>query len=90
MASDPPLRYPFPYLVASELRAARKGNLPMNSWHEAYAVIWEEVEEFWEEVRKKRKDRNGLVLLGELVQVAAMCQRAAEDLGLTERVKAHD
>jgi len=54
----------------------------MHSLHEAYAVILEEVDELWGEVRKKQADRDPRVVRGELVQIAAMCWRAARDLGL--------
>jgi hypothetical protein len=43
-------------------------------------VILEELDEFWEEVRKKRSQRDPLRMLGELVQIAAMAQRCAEDV----------
>ena len=72
----------FAAFVREELANARCGNKPMNSAHEAYAVILEELDEFWEEVRKKRIDRDPVKMLNELVQIAAMCQRAAEDLHL--------
>jgi NTP pyrophosphatase (non-canonical NTP hydrolase) len=68
--------------VKRELQAARKGNPPMHSLHEGYAVIMEEVEEFWAEVMRKPAERNKKRLAEELMQVAAMCQRTAEDLGL--------
>lgn len=73
----------FPHLVKIELLGARTKNpKPLNSSHEAYAVILEEVDEFWEEVKKKKSMRDPVKMRGELVQIAAMCQRAAEDLGL--------
>ena len=37
--------------VAEELRRARRKHAPMHSLHEAYAVILEEMDEFWDEVR---------------------------------------
>lgn len=77
-----PQESPFAALVREELACARRGNKPMNSAHEAYAVVLEELDEFWEEVRKKRIDRDPQKMLTELVQIAAMCQRAAEDLRL--------
>lgn len=67
-------------LVAQALAKARAKHAPMNSRHEAYAVILEELDEFWAEV--KRQDGHPLEMLQELVHVSAMCQRAAEDLGL--------
>ena len=70
----------FPQCVAQELRLARQKHRPLNSAHEAYAVILEELDEFWEQVRLKREDREPIVMLVELVQIATMAQRAAEDL----------
>ncbi len=56
------------------------------SLHEAYAVILEELDEFWEQVRLRAHMRDDRRMLKELVQAAAMCRRTAEDLGLIERV----
>ena len=67
-------------LVEFELSKARAGHGPMTTQHEAYAVIKEELDEFWDEVKAKKFNREEA--LGELVQIAAMAQRAAEDLGL--------
>jgi hypothetical protein len=72
----------FPEMVNAELCLARSLHPPRASLHEAYAVILEELEEFWSEVKKKKSQRSSFLLLEELVQVAAMVQRAAEDLGL--------
>lgn len=69
--------------VADELRSARTMHQPMNSSHEAYAVILEELDEFWEEVRKKRAERSSAAMFKELIQVAAMAIRATSDLKLT-------
>lgn len=52
----------------------------MNSLHEAYAIILEEVDELWGEVKKKDWRRSEREVLQELVQIAAMCCRAAVDL----------
>lgn len=75
-------RTEFAKLVAEELARARSAIPPINSFHEGYGVIYEELCEFFDEVRKKRRDRDPAKLLAELVQVAAMCQRTAEDRGL--------
>ncbi len=70
--------------VAEELQIARNMHKPMNSAHEAYAVILEELDEFWEEVKKKRELRDNTNMAKELIQIAAMAIRAASDLKLTE------
>ena len=53
-----------------------------NSYHEAYAVILEELDEFWEIVRQKTEARNHVLAYFELVQIAVTCARAARDLKL--------
>lgn len=69
--------------VRAEIDRARGLHDPMSSAHEAYSVILEELDEFWEEVKKKREKRDPDKLFKELIQVAAMCVRAATDLHLT-------
>lgn len=63
-----------------ELASARASNPKLHSLHEGYAVILEEVDELWEHVRRKRGDRSASEVYTELVQIAAMCQRTAEDV----------
>ncbi len=75
----------FSDLVAAELVSARRQFPPMHTSHEAYAVIQEELDELWDEVKLHQRKRDPAKLLKELVQVAAMCHRAAEDLHLLER-----
>lgn len=65
--------------VADELLRAQAKWAPMNSPHEAYAVILEEVDEFWAEVRKKQTEHDPVAMYEELVQIAAMAARAAVD-----------
>lgn len=67
--------------VYQEFAKAAKKHAPMHSHHEAYAVIREEFEEYWREVQKggsTPRDPEALKL--ELVQTAAMCMRALNDL----------
>lgn len=74
----------FPELVKTELNRARsKHPGEQRSLHEAYAVILEEVDEFWDLVKSQKPDPNKV--LDELVQISAMCQRAAEDVLKCER-----
>ena len=70
---------PFEKEVAQELKRARKAHGPINSMHEGYAVILEELDEFWEIVRQKPAARDLAHARAELVQIAAMCQRTAEE-----------
>lgn len=69
----------FTELVVDELARAQKACHPIRTQHEGIAVLEEAFlkargEVFQRELHAKK-------LLGELVQVAAMAQRVAEDLG---------
>lgn len=68
--------------VEDELSRARATHNNMRSAHEAYSVILEELDEFWEEVRRKRDLRSKHAMRRELIQTAAMCVRAISDLAL--------
>lgn len=72
----------FRVLVMQELKRLRQKNIIANGYHEAYGLILEEVDEFWEEVRKKSNKRNRVNALKELTQIAALCEKCAEDLKL--------
>jgi hypothetical protein len=74
----------FERLQSDELSKVRARGLSCKSWHEAYGLILEELDEFWEEVRKKTSKRDRMGALKELVQISALCQRAAEDLALVD------
>lgn len=63
---------------------------PMASLHEGYAVILEEVDEFWDIVKLKPSLRNYGDLYKELVQISAMAQRTAEDLQLKAKAAVQD
>lgn len=72
--------------VVGELRLAIATYVPFNSAHEAYAVLKEEVDELWDEVKKEKESvRNertvhSEAIRDELVQVAAMAIRSVLDL----------
>ncbi len=84
--------------VRIEIELARALYRPMASAHEGWAVLREEVEEsmvemklavdrkLWEEVKKKPSKRDAELIYRELVQVAAMAQRMAEDIVLSGKV----
>lgn len=68
-------------LVQAELHEAMlKHPTGMRGVHEAYAVILEELDEVWDEVKAKKPDLEKM--RKELVQVAAMAVRAIIDLNL--------
>ncbi|HXQ37290.1 MAG TPA: hypothetical protein VN843_24990 [Anaerolineales bacterium] len=52
----------------------------MASLHEGYAILLEEVDELWDEVKKKPSKRDEDKLRGEAIQVAAMALRFLVDL----------
>lgn len=64
--------------VISELRNARDKFPTFNSAHEGYAVILEEVDELWQEV--KSKDGSNARMRNEAKQVAAMGMRFMLDV----------
>lgn len=68
------------YQVRNELERARGKHAPYNSAHEAYAVMLEEVEEFWTEVKAQAPSSGRM--RAELIQIAATAIRAVEDLEL--------
>lgn len=61
--------------VEVELRHAIADYEPNNSYHEGYAVILEELDELWSEIKMKPLYRNQEKLRREAIQVAAMAIR---------------
>jgi hypothetical protein len=51
-----------------------------HSAHEGYAVLLEEVEELWAEVKKSPKKRDPAAMRDEAIQVAAMALRFLIDI----------
>lgn len=79
----PPLKLvktPFFELLEKEIEKIREKTNPVNSWHEGYGILIEEVDELWEEVKKKSAKRDRENMTKELVQIAAVCQKIYEDL----------
>ncbi len=66
--------------VRDESRTAKHKHPPFQSVHHAYGIILEEVDEYWDEVRKKSSIRDHASMLKELVQIAAMCVRAGTEI----------
>ncbi len=62
--------------IYAEFRRAEMHGGKFASAHEAYAVILEELDEFWEIVRQKRKNRSALEIEKELTQLGAMALKA--------------
>ncbi len=70
-------QYYIPIILDELQRARKKHTKPFNSAHEGYAVILEELDEVWEEI--KRDDLPAAQQ--EMVQVAAMALRFLVDTG---------
>lgn len=66
--------------VEQELLRAKTLNPKFNSFHEGYAVIKEELDELWDEVKKKPTMQDKGNLRKEACQVAAMAIRFMHDL----------
>lgn len=66
--------------IEDELIFATNKFGPMNSAHEGYAVLKEEVDELWDEVKAKQGSRDIEAMRAEAIQVAAMAARFAIDI----------
>lgn len=64
--------------VHFEVGRASKLFPPFNSAHEGYGVLKEEVDELWDEIKKKKPDTENL--RKEAIQVAAMAVRFVLDV----------
>lgn len=76
--------------AVDELTRARKihGGQPFNSAHEGFAVLVEEVDELWNEVKKREHDP--VAMRKEAIQVAAMAIRFALECGAKYAVTGPD
>ena len=66
--------------VSNELWAAMKVYPPFASPHEGYAIIKEELDELWAEVKRKPENRSKIRMRAEAKQVAAMAIRFMVDV----------
>ena len=66
--------------IGIEVANARRKHLPMNSLHESYAVILEEVDELWDEVRAWQPGSDYDKARKECIQIAAMAVRCILDV----------
>jgi len=65
-------------LVRNELEKSRLKHGDILSAHEGLGIILEEFEEFKDEVKKRNHDHE--LMVAELVQIAAMAAKIAEDV----------
>jgi len=66
--------------IIREAIRARKHFPSFNSHHEGYAVILEELDEVWDEIKKKSEIRDLEHMRREMIQVGAMVLRFLYDL----------
>ena len=66
--------------IVAECESANLRYPPFNSAHEGYAVLLEEIDELWDEVKKSPKKRTPALMREEAVQVAAMALRFLIDV----------
>lgn len=62
--------------IAVEAKSARRKFAPFNSAHEGWAVMFEELDECWDEVRANNHER----AIAEAIQVGAMAVRFVADM----------
>lgn len=72
-------------MVEQELLSAMKLHPSMNSAHEGYAVIKEELDELWDEVKKRSSMRDLDHMQREATQVAAMGLRFVLDVCMEKK-----
>jgi len=70
----------FADLVAEELERARRKHPSMPTLHHGHSVLLEELNEFWDEVKKQAPHQDLEAAVRELVQIAASAQRIAEEV----------
>lgn len=66
--------------VIREFKSASSSHDKFNSAHEGFAILYEEVDELWDWVKKKEKNRSKKEMRGEAKQIAAMALRFMVDL----------
>lgn len=67
-------------LVEEEVLTAMAAYPPFNSAHEGWAILKEEVDELWDEVKVKQGLRSEIKMKREAVQAAAMAIRFLIDI----------
>lgn len=64
--------------IAAEVVRAQLKHGPMKSAHEGYAVMLEELDELWDEVKKRHPDKR--MMRSEAIQIGAMAARFVLDV----------
>jgi len=73
------------FAIRDEAARGRLTHGPHHSAHEAWAILHEECDELWDEVRKKCPSDEALAM--EAIQVAAMAVRFLQDICPEEVIK---
>lgn len=66
--------------VITELSRADRNHGPMASAHEGYAIVFEEMDELWDHVKTRQRDRDLTAMRKEAVQIAAMAIKFVRDV----------
>lgn len=66
--------------VIAEYKRATTIHGPMRSAHEAYAILLEEVDELWDEIKKRPSARDVEAMRSEAIQIGAMALRFLVDV----------
>lgn len=66
--------------ICAELESAKAKYPDFHSNHEGYAVIKEELDELWDEIKKSKSVRGNERMRHEAIQVATMAVRFLTDL----------
>tara|TARA_Y100000310_G_scaffold331814_1_gene406118 strand:- start:16 stop:255 length:240 start_codon:yes stop_codon:yes gene_type:complete len=66
--------------VQKEIASGLEANGSFHSLHEAHSILLEEVEEFWDDVKMKASERDLNNTYNELIQIAAVALRTAEQI----------
>jgi len=66
--------------VENEFERASKLYHKFHSNHEGYAVLKEEVDELWDEIKKSKETKGNDKMKSELIQIAAMAIRFIDNL----------
>lgn len=77
----------FVELLTTAVAEARETGQIVSSPHEAYALVLEQLDAFWREVRQRR---DAEVLLDNLVTIATQCAIAADDLFVRQVIADND
>ncbi len=72
-------------LVFQEMKAGETKHRKFASYHEAYAVLLEEVDELWDEIKKQTPSLDALAK--EAIQVAAVAARIAARAAANEPIE---